>query len=106
MVVAPGSRYTGFGRAAGTSRPAPAYAWGMDPSLSTAARTLSKGLRTSNPATAALGAALIGLLLLRRRREEAAGTLVHRATLRPGESLEVVLRESAPRRPRALTPDT
>jgi MYXO-CTERM domain-containing protein len=78
----------------------------MDLSLSTAARTLSKGLRTSNPATAALGAALVALLLLRRRREEDGGTLLYRATLRPGKSLEVVLRESAPRRPQALTPDT
>jgi len=70
----------------------------MDVSLQSGARTLSKGLRTGSPGLAGLGALLLALVVI--RRTEARSALVHRTTVRPGESLRVTLTKpaTAPRR--------
>lgn len=60
-------------------------------SLQDGARILSKGLRTSTPSTAALGAAILALVAI-RRIEAADPPAVYRTKLRPGESLEVIVR--------------
>lgn len=61
----------------------------MEVSLLSGARTLSKGLRTSDPKTAAFGAALLALVVIRRLGER--DTLVHVARLHRGQSLRVVV---------------
>ena len=72
----------------------------MELSLQSGARTLSKGLRTSDPKTAALGAAILALAYIRTQRE--VETRTHVVRLRPGQSLEVVVvrNEPPPRRAR------
>ena len=72
----------------------------MELSLQSGARTLSKGLRTSDPKTAALGAAILALAYIRNQRE--VETRTHVVRLRPGQSLEVVVvrNEPPPRRAR------
>ena len=59
-------------------------------SLHNGARILSKGLRTSSPPTAALGAFILALVAI-RRIEAADPPAVYRTKLRPGESLEVIV---------------
>lgn len=73
----------------------------MELSLQSGARTLSKGLRTSDPKTAALGAAILALAYIRSQRPTE--TLTHIVRLRPGQSLEVAVirNEPPPRRARA-----
>lgn len=73
----------------------------MELSLQSGARTLSRGLRTSDPKTAALGAAILVWAYIRNQRE--GETLTHVVRLRPGQSLEVavVRDEPPPRRARA-----
>ena len=59
-------------------------------SLEDGARTLAKGLRTSSPQVAGLGALLLALAVI-RRTEQPRRTLVSRTTVRSGESLRIDL---------------
>lgn len=60
----------------------------MDISLSSGARTLSRGLRTSSPAVAALGAALLALAYLSNEEQDEAPQVIK---VRPGEAIRVVV---------------
>jgi len=62
----------------------------MEVSLRSGARTLSRGLRTANAGVAALGAIVLAVAYLRvsNQRER---TLVHAATMQPGQSIRMVL---------------
>jgi hypothetical protein len=71
----------------------------MKVSFDSGARTLSKGLRTSDPKTAALGAAVLALAYIRNQRQTE--SLTHVVRLRPGQSLEVVVVRDEPSHRRA-----
>ena len=60
----------------------------MDVSLRSGARTLSRGLRTSSPAVAALGAALLALAYLRNEKRDESPQVIR---VRPGEAIRVVV---------------
>lgn len=59
------------------------------------ARTLARGLRTSRPAVAAWGAALLAWAAI-RAGEAPKNQLVYRVRLRPGESVQVLLTSGEP----------
>lgn len=69
----------------------------MRSSLQAGARLLSKGLRTSSPAHAGLGAALIAIALVRAGEAKEVPAR-YRTRLRPGEELRIIVHsaEAAP----------
>lgn len=69
----------------------------MDITLASGARTLSRGLRTANPALAALGAAMLAILVV-RASEPRQRVLMHRSTMRSGESLQIAVSADQPTR--------
>ena len=64
----------------------------MDVSLRSGAHTLSRGLRTSSPAVAALGAALLALAYLRNEKRDESRQVIR---VRPGEAIRVVVTRRA-----------